>query len=222
MLGVLLFTKKALRVNIIEETDYWIIINKPAGLIVERHPQFRSLEQMVFEYFKKVKKKPFVGVVHRLDRPVSGAIIFAKKKSSLKKLNEMIRFREIKKTYLALVENKPLKEKGTLTHWLEKDKKNKRAVLHPTRTEKGKQAILKYELKKEHKNGFLLKINLTTGRYHQIRAQLAELGCPIIGDEKYGSAASFAENTIGLHAWRLEFECPFSERKIEVEAEVPF
>lgn len=211
-----------MNLNIIEETDHWIIVNKPAGLIVEQHPQFLSLEQMVFEHFTKVKKKPFVGVVHRLDRPVSGAILFAKKKSSLKKLNEMIRFREIKKTYLALVENKPPKEKGTLTHWLEKDTKNRRALLHSKSTKKGKQAILRYELKEERVDGFLLKINLTTGRYHQIRAQLAEMNCPIIGDKTYGSSTAFAENSIGLHAWRLEFECPFYERKIEAEAEVPF
>lgn len=210
-----------MELEVLAETENWIAVSKPAGLIVEKSDRFDSLEDWVFEYLKKEKKKPFVGIVHRLDRVTSGAILFAKKKSALKKLNELIRFRKIYKSYAAIVENAPLKPEGTLTHWLEKNNFQKKAIVSTNRSEKAKQAILKYKLKNENTCGFLLKIKLTTGRFHQIRAQFSEIGCPIVGDEKYGSSKEFYPNSICLHSKELSFVDPFSNKMVEIEAPAP-
>lgn len=207
--------------KVLSETENWLIVSKPSGLIVERSERFNSLEEQVFSYLKQQKKKPFVGVVHRLDRPTSGAIIFAKKKSVLKKLNELISYRKIIKNYSAILESEPPQQKGTLTHWLEKSNIQKKAIVHSKPGEKYKQAILKYESAGECELGFLVKIKLSTGRYHQIRAQFSAIGCPVVGDEKYGSNKLFEPNSICLHSRELIFTDPFSGKKILAEAPLP-
>jgi len=208
--------------QIIKETEDWIAVNKPTGLVVEKSPFYPSLEKYLFDYLLQKKKKPFVGVVHRLDRFVSGVIIFAKKKSILKKLNASFQFKKVSKSYKAILENKPPSEKGTLTHWLEKDQKNKRTIVHSKRHPKGRQSILKYQFEKEVENGFLIEIKLVTGRFHQIRAQFGNIGCPIVGDEKYGSKTSYQENGIALHSFRLEFPDPTSGERVEVTSDEAF
>ena len=204
--------------QIIEETEDWIAVVKPCGLVVEKSPYYPSLEEHLLNYISQKKKKPFVGVVHRLDRLVGGVILFAKKKSVLKQLNESFQNRKVKKFYKAILENKPPKEKGTLTHWIEKDQKNKRAIAHPKNHQNGKQSILKYTLEKELEKGYLIDIQLVTGRFHQIRAQFSTIGCPIIGDEKYGSKITYQENGIALFSYKLEIE----NHQINLMAEPPF
>lgn len=204
--------------QIVEETDDWIAVVKPAGLLVEKSPYFPSVEGHLLEYFSQKKKKPFVGVVHRLDRLVGGIILFAKKKSILKILNEAFQNRKVKKFYKAILENKPPEPKGMLTHWIEKDRKNKCAIPHPKNHKSGKQSILKYNLEETLAKGYVVDIQLITGRFHQIRAQFSATNCPIIGDKKYGAKTAFAENAIGLFSYRLIIE----SQHINLEVKPPF
>ncbi len=206
--------------QIIKETEDWIAVTKSAGLVVEKSPFYPSLEEYLLDYLSQKKKNPYIGVVHRLDRFVSGVIIFAKKKSILKKLNASFQFKKVSKSYKAVLENKPPVEKGTLTHWLQKDQLNKKAIVHPKRHAEGKQSILKYEFLEEVEKGFLVEIKLVTGRFHQIRVQFGDIGCPIVGDEKYGAKTPFQENGIALHSFRLEFPDPTSGERVEVISEV--
>ena len=192
---------------ILLETEDWIILNKPSGMITESNPYEKSLQDHLFDYLKNTKKKPFVGVVHRLDKVTSGIIIFAKKKSILKVLNWMIEDRKIKKSYQAIVYNKPEKDSATLVDHLEKDQKAKRVIIRSEKTKNSKEAKLKYSLHKKSSYGYLLKIDLYTGRFHQIRAQLANINSPITGDHNYGGKRfdSIPANSILLHASKLQF-----------------
>lgn len=192
---------------ILMETEDWIILNKPSGMITESNPFEKSLQDHLFDYLKRVKKKPIVGVVHRLDKVTSGIIIFAKKKSILKVLNRMIEERKIKKSYQAIVYNKPEKDSDTLINHLEKDPKSKRAIIHSEKTKNSKEAKLKYSLHKKSSYGYLLKIDLYTGRFHQIRAQLSNINSPITGDHSYGGKRfdTIPSNSILLHACKLQF-----------------
>ncbi|KAA3622079.1 MAG: RNA pseudouridine synthase [Bacteroidetes bacterium] len=190
---------------IFENSDY-LVVNKPAGLITEVNPfESPTVESLVFDYLSGEKKKPFVGVVHRLDRVTSGVMVFAKKKSILKKLNILFQEKQVRKTYWAITERLPGPSSGTLGHYLFKDQKNKRAEIFPGKHKGAKPCKLEYKLLKESNGLFLLEIKPLTGRFHQIRAQLAFVGCPIIGDEKYGSTTEFPRLTIGLHARELSF-----------------
>jgi 23S rRNA pseudouridine1911/1915/1917 synthase len=239
------------KLKIIEETPQFIVVNKRAGLITERNPFERiTVESLVEEYLQtgirkpyslennqvkfsnkgtkrplkatqKPKKAPFVGVVHRLDRVTSGAMVFAKKSSSLKKLNEQWSRRKIQKTYLAIVEKAPPHPQGTLRHYLVKNQKAKRSDVFDKEVKDSQQCTLSYELLKSGANGHLLKINLPTGRFHQIRAQLAHIGCSIIGDAKYGAKKSHLPLAICLHAWQLQFRDPISNEEVSCEAELP-
>lgn len=239
------------KLKIIEETAQFIIINKRAGLITERNPfEIITAESLVEEYFQtgvrkpyslennqvksiskdrkrapkapaKSSKAPFVGVVHRLDRVTSGAMVFAKKKNSLKKLNDQWSRRKIQKTYLAIVENAPPHPQGTLRHYLVKNQKEKRADIHEKEVKDSQQCTLSYKVLKSGGNGHLLQIDLPTGRFHQIRAQLSYIGCPIIGDAKYGAKRSHLPLAICLHAWKLEFRDPISNEEVSAVAELP-
>jgi 23S rRNA pseudouridine1911/1915/1917 synthase len=193
--------------TILAETPHWIAINKPAGLVVERDRHgYPSVEEEVSTYLKRGKREPYVGIVHRLDRPVSGVLLLAKKKSALKQLNEQFRLRQVKKVYWAVVENRPPSDQGLLEGWINKDAVGKRAVYSK---EAGKGALpcsLSYKLLAEAEGRYLLEIIPYTGKFHQIRVQLAAIGCPIIGDQAYGSTAVYASNAIALHARVLVFE----------------
>ncbi len=239
------------KLKVIEETPNFIVVNKRAGLITERNPfEVITVESLVEEYFKtgvrkpyslennqvvatnkaskrplkattKSKNAPFVGVVHRLDRVTSGTMIFAKKKSSLKKLNDQWSRRKVQKTYLAIVENAPPHPQGTLRHYLVKNQKEKRSDVYDKEIKDSQQCTLSYKVLKSGGNGHLLEINLPTGRFHQIRAQLAHIGCPIIGDDKYGATKPHLPLAICLHAWKLQFRDPVSNEEVSCVAELP-
>jgi 23S rRNA pseudouridine1911/1915/1917 synthase len=237
------------KLKIIQETPSFIVINKRAGLITERNPfEITTVESLVEEYLTKGSRTPysldknqvsahknkknfkapvkaknaaFVGIVHRLDRVTSGTMVFAKKKNLLKKLNDQISSRKIKKTYLAVLENPPPNKVGTLRHYLVKNQKEKRADIFKVEKKGSVECTLSYELLKSSANGHLVKIDLKTGRFHQIRAQFGFIGCPIIGDEKYGSTKKYLPLAVCLHAWKLQFKDPLSNDDVICEAEVP-
>jgi 23S rRNA pseudouridine1911/1915/1917 synthase len=209
------------KIKLIDETaDYWIW-EKPAGLLVEKSDIFPSLEAYVFQHDKKERKKPFVGVVHRIDRPVSGIVVMAKKKSILKMLNERFREQKVKKTYLAVVQPCPPKLEDNLANWLSKDVKAKMAQIHKKKVEGSQEGILEYSTMQSVEGKCLLEVRPKTGKYHQIRAQLAHIGAPIIGDGKYGSTIMPNEEEIYLHAWKIEFWDPSSGKLKSYETEVP-
>ncbi len=196
---------------IFENVDY-LVVNKPAGLISEVNPfESPTVESLVFDHLAKQKKKPFVGVVHRLDRVTSGVMVFAKKKSTLKKLNAFFQEKSVQKTYWAITDKCPLEKSGSLNHFLFKDQKNKKAIIHSTKFKNTKPCSLEYEIVKESAGVYLWQILPKTGLFHQIRAQLAFIGCPITGDEKYGSEIPYHSLAVGLHARKIGF--PDIEKK---------
>jgi 23S rRNA pseudouridine1911/1915/1917 synthase len=205
---------------IIIETPHWLTVNKPAGMIVERNPWEASVESVVLEYLhtQSNAKNPFLGIVHRLDRVTSGVLLMAKKRSALKELNRQFAERQVKKTYLAMVEKAPPAATGELIHWLVKDQLNKRALIFETPGENAVECRLVYRLLESVEKGRLLEIEPQTGKFHQIRAQLAAIGCPIVGDEKYGAAKPYRPKAIALHAWKLQFLDPVSRERVEVVA----
>ncbi len=206
---------------IIKETPQYLAINKPAGLIVEKNPyESPTIEEMALEYLQSSKPNAYLGIIHRLDRVTSGVLILAKKKSALKAFNEQFSRRQVQKTYLALVENSPSKMKATLTHWLEKDFKNKRAIIHNNPSKNAVKCQLRYRLLQEHSKRYVLEIQPLTGKFHQIRGQLAAIGCPIVGDEKYGADfnPNFGKIKIGLHAHKLKFRDTTSGEWESIEA----
>lgn len=208
--------------NIIHENNNYIVVNKSAGLISEKS-QYEDLtiEAQVYNHLLKSKRKPYVGVVHRLDRVTSGVLIFAKKKSVLVAFNDLFGKKKIQKTYLAIVKNKPAKPKGNLVNLLVKNNKEKRAEIVQSKVGKSLSCELSYEVIGENKIGYLLKVKPKTGRFHQIRAQLANIGVPIIGDEKYGSIEKYKPLSICLHAWKLTVEDPITKELNVFEAAIP-
>lgn len=209
--------------HILLEDDFILVMNKPAGLMVEpdrnNHP---NLQQQVKKYLKKSlppDEVVYAQHLHRLDRPVSGVILFAKQKSVLRNLSEQFAQRTVKKYYQALTANTPKIKSGELQHWHRKEKK--KAALYPEQIEFSEQASLKYTVS-ELDQRYLWNIELHTGKYHQIRAQLAEVGCPVIGDILYGSAQPYHDNGIALHAWRLTFYHPTTNDVIDIRQEADF
>jgi 23S rRNA pseudouridine1911/1915/1917 synthase len=205
-----------MKLEIIGETPQYIVVNKPAGINVELWEGFESIEKWVMEHVvaQKLKSEPFVGVVHRLDRAVSGVLVLAKKKSSLKHLNWQFRERMIDKRYQAILEKRPDKDEALLSNFLYTNKKMRRAEVFDVPQKEALDARLKYKFVKAVEQGFLVDIQLLTGRFHQIRAQLAHIGCPIVGDEKYGSSLFFEKDAIALHAYQLSFSDPISLEKV--------
>lgn len=205
---------------ILQETPQYLLINKPAGIIVEKNRyESPTIEEWALTYLQSSKPKAFLGIVHRLDRVTSGALLLAKKKSALKNFNEQFRLRQVRKTYWALVENPPSKTKATLIHWLEKDLKNKKAIVFNRPSKKRAECRLKYRLMKPTPKGYLLEVQPHTGKFHQIRAQLAAIGCPIVGDTKYGAVSDFGGKKVGLHAWKLVFRDTISGEWVRAEAD---
>lgn len=211
--------------QVLFEDNHIIIVNKRAGDIVQGDKTGdKPLSEVVKSYIKDKYNKPnnvYLGVVHRLDRPTSGIVIFAKTSKALERLNKMLREKEIDKTYWAVVKNEPQKDQDTLINWLRKNPKNNKSTAYSKETDDCKKAILLYKLIKKLDNFFLLEIDLETGRHHQIRSQLSFIGCPIKGDLKYGFNRSNKDASIHLHARKIAFTHPVSKEKIEVVAPTP-
>lgn len=211
--------------EILYEDNHILLVNKHPGEIVQGdktgdEPLVDSLKKMI----KERDAKPgnvFLGVVHRLDRPVGGAVIFAKTSKALSRLNEMLRKGEIHKTYWALTRGLPDPSEQTITHYLTAVERNNKSYVNPKPTPGAKEARLHYRMIAKGDRFNLLEINLLTGRKHQIRAQLAAIGCPIRGDLKYGDKRSNADGSISLLARSIEFIHPVSKQKIEVTAPLP-
>lgn len=211
--------------RILFEDNHIIAVYKQVGDIVQGDKTGdEPLSEKVKTYLKQKYNKPgnvFLGVTHRIDRPVAGAVIFAKTSKALARLNKMFSLNEIHKTYWAIVKNEPPADKGELVHWLKKnEKQNKSYAVNPE--EKGaKKAILQYETIGKSDNYFLLSVKLLTGRHHQIRCQLATIGCPIRGDLKYGFPRSNPDKGIDLLARQVKFIHPVSKAEIVINAPVP-
>lgn len=211
--------------DVLYEDNHFIVINKmPSDIVQGDKTGDIPLSEIVKVYLKKKYNKPgdaFIGVVHRLDRPVSGAVIFAKTSKGLSRMNQMIRDGELNKTYWAVVENRPPDTEGKLINYLKKNaKQNKSYVVKPT-TKEAKKAELLYEHISSGTKYHLLKIKLITGRHHQIRAQLSAIGCTIKGDLKYGSKRSNSDGSISLHAREISFLHPIKNEKINIVAPTP-
>ena len=208
--------------EIIQENNDYIIVNKMSGLISEKSPyEKHTVENQVFDHLLKNKPKPYIGVIHRLDRVTSGVLIFAKKKSILVEFNDLFSSRNVQKTYLAIVRNKPSKNKGNLVNFLVKNNLEKRADIVQTKSKNSLQCMLSYQVIDENDFGYLLEIKPKTGRFHQIRAQLANIKLPIIGDEKYGSDQDYLPLSVCLHAWKLTYQVSGSNEFKTFEAPLP-
>jgi 23S rRNA pseudouridine1911/1915/1917 synthase len=209
-------------IEIIEENNDYIVVNKLAGLISEKSPfEDNTVEDQIEDHLLKRKPKPYIGVIHRLDRVTSGVLIFAKKKSILVKFNELFSSRKVQKTYLAIVEKKPLKDKGDLVNFLVKNQLEKRADIVKTKSKEAQECILSYEVIDKNDFGYLLEIKPKTGRFHQIRAQLAHIGLSVIGDEKYGSDKTYLPLSICLHSWKLSYQASGSDEVKTFVAPLP-
>jgi 23S rRNA pseudouridine1911/1915/1917 synthase len=211
--------------QILYEDNHLIVVNKRVGDIVQGDKTGdKPLSEVVKEYIKEKYNKPgevFLGVVHRLDRPTTGIVVFARTSKALTRLNELFSNRETQKTYWAIVKNKPEKEQDTLVHFLKRNEKNNTSKAHLKEVPESKKAGLDYKIIKTLDNYFVLEINLHTGRHHQIRAQLAAIGCPIKGDLKYGFDRSNPDGGIHLHARKLVFIHPVSKEVLEIIAPTP-
>lgn len=211
--------------TVLYENNHIIIVNKTASEIVQGDKTGDTpLSEIVKQYLKEKYQKPgnvFIGVTHRLDRPVSGLVVFAKTSKALGRLNEMFRVGEVKKTYWAIVKNMPPEPEGELVHYLVRNEKQNKSYAYDSEKPGSKKAILHYRLIGRSDNYCLLEVDLKTGRHHQIRCQLAKMGCPIRGDLKYGFPRSNPDGSICLHARRVRFVHPVSKELIEVVAPVP-
>lgn len=211
--------------DILYEDNHLLIVNKHAGDLVQPSPECDdALETQIKAMIKIRDHKPsevYLGVVHRIDRPVSGTVIFAKTSKALVRLNEMIRNGAIRKTYWAVTESAPQPEQGELCHWIVRNGKTNRSHAYDTPRADAKQARLKYRMLAASTNYTLLEIDLLTGRHHQIRAQLSKIGCPIKGDLKYGARRSNPDGGISLHSRRVEFVHPVQKTPLCVTAPVP-
>ncbi len=211
--------------DILYEDNHLLIVNKHCGDLVQPDPSGESaLEDQIKAFIKARDKKPgevFLGVVHRIDRPVSGAVLFAKTSKALVRLNEMIREGRICKRYWALTEQTPEPEAGELTHYLLRDGRTNRSRVYDTPKPEAKLGVLRYRTLGRSTHYTLVEVELLTGRHHQIRAQLAKIGCPIRGDLKYGAKRSIAGGGISLHSRTIAFDHPVRHEPIEVTAPVP-
>lgn len=212
--------------SVIYEDNHLLIVNKTSGVLVQGDETGDTpLVELCKEYIKEKYQKPgavFLGVVHRLDRPVSGVVVFARTSKSLERMNELFREKETKKTYWALVKNKPPKKSDTLIHWLIKDEKKNKTNFFTRETPGALRSELSYQVLGTAQAHWLLRVNPVTGRPHQIRVQLASMGCPIRGDVKYGyPQGNPDERSISLHAKSLEFIHPVKKEPLKVEASLP-
>ena len=211
--------------NVVYEGNHIIIVNKASGEIVQGDKTGDiPLSETVKQYIKEKYQKPgnvFLGVVHRLDRPVSGLVVFAKTSKALSRLNDMFRTGDVHKTYWAIVKRGDIAPEATLTDWLTRNERQNKSYAHSREVPGSKKAVLSYKVRSVSDNYMLLEVHLMTGRHHQIRCQLANMGCPIKGDLKYGSPRSNPDGSISLMSRRVEFVHPVSKETIVAEAPVP-
>ena len=215
--------------EVIYEDNHIIIVNKKSGEIVQGDKTGdRPLSDIVKDYIKEKYAKPgavFLGVVHRLDRPVSGLVVFARTSKALSRLNKMFAEGEVHKTYWAIVRREGVRSEGdewqTLEHWLVRNEKQNKSYAYDHEKPNAKKAVLKYRVLSHSDNYSLLEVQLLTGRHHQIRCQLAAMGCPIKGDLKYGAPRSNPDGSISLLSRRVEFVHPVSKETIIAEAPLP-
>ena len=211
--------------EVVYEDNHIIVVSKESGEIVQGDKTGDTpLSETVKAYIKEKYAKPgavFLGVVHRLDRPVSGLVVFARTSKALTRLNKMFAEGQVHKTYWAIVKNRPKAPEGTLENWLVRNEKQNKSYAYDKERPNAKKAILKYRTIGHTDNYSVLEVNLMTGRHHQIRCQLAAMGCPIKGDLKYGAPRSNPDGSISLMSRRVEFVHPVSKETIIVEAPLP-
>lgn len=211
--------------QVLYEDNHIIIVNKRPGDIVQGDKTGdRPLSEIVKEYIAEKYNKPgavYLGVVHRLDRPTSGIVVFARTSKALPRLNALFANKEAKKTYWTVVKNPPPKKQDTLTHWLKRNTKQNKSYAYTNEVADSKKAILEYKLLKKLDNYYLLEIDLHTGRHHQIRSQLSSIGCVIKGDLKYGADRSNKDGSIHLHARKLSFIHPIKKEQLSIIAPLP-
>ena len=211
--------------EVVYEDNHIIIVNKQSGEIVQGDKTGdKPLSAFVKAWIKEKYAKPgnvFLGVVHRLDRPVAGLVVFAKTSKALARLGNMFRDGEIKKTYWAIVPKAPIPPQATLTHWLVRNEKQNKSYAYDHEVAKSKKAILDYCVIGHSERYFLLEVHLKTGRHHQIRCQLSKIGCPIKGDLKYGAPRSNPDGSISLLSRKVEFIHPVSHQPISIIAKTP-
>ncbi len=211
--------------KVVYEDNHIIIVNKHSGEIVQGDKTGdKPLSETVKEYIKQKYNKPgnvFLGVVHRLDRPVSGLVVFAKTSKALSRLNDMFRTGDVHKTYWAVVKRRDIAMEGTLTDWLTRNERQNKSYAHEREVPGAKKAVLKYKVRAVADNYMLIEVTLLTGRHHQIRCQLSHMGCPIKGDLKYGAPRSNPDGSISLLSRRVEFVHPVSKETIVAYADVP-
>ncbi len=211
--------------EVLYEDNHVIIVGKQAGEIVQGDKTGDTpLVDIVRQYVKESCAKPgnvFLGVAHRLDRPVSGVVCFARTSKALARLNRLFREGGVKKTYLAITANVPPAEEGRLVHWLVRHERQNKSYAFDHEVPRSKRAELSYRLVGRSERYCLLAVDLKTGRHHQIRCQLARMGCPIRGDLKYGAPRSNPDGSISLHAWSIAFRHPVSGRDVSVTAPLP-
>jgi 23S rRNA pseudouridine1911/1915/1917 synthase len=211
--------------RILFEDNHLIVVNKlPSEIVQGDKTGDLPMSENIKSYLKKKYNKPgnvFLGVIHRLDRPVSGALVFARTSKSLSRMNELIRDRKINKTYWAIVKAPPPEPSGLLTHYLKKNEEKNISRAYPLPAKGRLKAELRYRVISQSDNYYLLEIELLTGRHHQIRVQLAAIGCPVKGDLKYGFPRSNPDGSINLHSRKVEFMHPVKQEMISLEADPP-
>lgn len=211
--------------QVLYEDNHIIVVYKESGEIVQGDKTGdKPLSETIKAWIKEKYAKPgnvFLGVVHRLDRPVSGLVVFAKTSKALSRLNDMFRKGEVKKTYWAMVQTTPAEPEGTLTNWLVRNEKQNKSYAYDHEVPNAKKAILKYKTVGQTEHYTLLEVNLLTGRHHQIRCQLSAIGCPIKGDLKYGARRSNPDGSISLLSRTVEFIHPVSKENISVVSPLP-
>lgn len=211
--------------TILYEDNHIIAVNKTSSEIVQGDKTGDTpISEELKRYIKEKYHKPgevFLGVAHRLDRPVSGVVLFARTSKALTRLNEMFRNQEIEKTYWAIVQNRPKELEGRLIHYLVRNEKQNKSYAYDTEKPNAQKAVLTYKLLADSERYHLLEVHLETGRHHQIRCQLAAIGCPIKGDLKYGAPRSNPGGGISLHARQIKFIHPVTKLPVEIIAPVP-
>ncbi|MFN8297806.1 MAG: RluA family pseudouridine synthase [Chitinophagales bacterium] len=212
-------------IDVLYEDNHLLIVNKPAGVLVQPDKKGdRALEEILKDYIKQKYNKPgevFLGVCHRIDRPVSGVVVFARTSKALIRMNELFKGRDVHKTYWAVVENQPKETEGTLINWMKKDEQKNLSRAYDKEVSGSSRCELHYRLLGASDKYFLLEVNPVTGRHHQIRVQLSKIGCSIKGDIKYGAKRTNKDGSIHLHARKIEFVHPVKNEPLTITAPVP-